>query len=506
MNEEGRKEEVIILLSTTTNRTLSVHAINNNNDMNNMISQRLLLQHIRAKNQICSRRLLSQQFLSCTSSLASSNNNGGKTYSYTTATATATTAAAAATSTTSAATTTSASHFKILSPLHCNHFQKMSFSSETTPNENEVNTESTTTAVAAAAATETPTPIEEGMPEQFTRDRPPSILSQTFQNDETSFHTGQAWSVLNKHLAGGEQIRHEDFVSLCTAARAQHPKDAKLLIKILKDLKRCNRFILTKELAKLSVENMFRSLSSEGNLNDTPIFKARCGLVIGEAFANQNTGLYVSLDTDVLEERVLEPLYNGLLGLQEELDIMRSSNDDEEEYEKKEETAKELVTKGMNLSKQMFDTLLTRAAVPTKDMKKRAKRKYLRYSRCSSGPTPTAIDLMVRICLLQVRHEKNYGDLGQVVGGDDDDDDDDGNAEETQQESMNGISIAKSIIDAFEEKQFLGKASNDVQTWILEAEEMLNSPSEGGEEETAETDAESDGTETDAETEEKKNE
>lgn len=314
------------------------------------------------------------------------------------------------------------------------------------------------------------------IPSQFTRERPPSILATHFPN-EAHYTTGQAWSIISKHIAGGEQIRHSDFLSLCNSTKPQTPKEANLIARILKELKRCNRFILSKENADLSVDSMYRSSLPEGGVDDaTGFYKVRCGSLIGQSFVNTNTGLYVSLETDTLEKKALEPLYGGLMDIQHMLNTRK--NDDHGDEDGKNamfrEKTRELVMKAMNLSKEIFDTLVTRASTPTNNMKKRKKRKYLRYSKCSSGPTPSAIDLIVRICLVQVRHEKHFGDI-EASGSGSDGDGDENNAanNDDEEKKANGIDIAKSILKDFEEKPFLGKALDETYTLIQEAEEML---------------------------------
>ena len=405
-----------------------------------------------------------------------------------------------------AAAFTTASPTMIQSPQHApprrqTLFSKSSFS-----------TESATSTNTTPSNTDENSELKPFIPSQFTRDRPSSILTQTYPSGE--YTPGQAWSTLQIHLAGGEQIRHSDFESVCNATRSQSPKDAKLIVTMLKDLKRCNRFIVSEDLAKSAVDGMYRSLlpaavdsDETDSLNQASgFYKVQCGLMIGEAFVKEKTGLYVSLDTDVVESKVLKPLYLGLMDLQSTLkkrgDVASATSDatTTEDNEDTEDAATEddgdndsdsdsdtdsdsdsdsvsdsesgytiqeknqhfiqktttLLSKTTNLSKQIFDTLLTRASTPTKDMKKRAKRKYLKYSQCSGGPSPTSIDTMVRICLLQVEHEMTYG----TVSG-----------EEEEQKTENGIVVAKSILDAYEETPFIGKALDETFALVKEMEQ-----------------------------------
>ena len=361
----------------------------------------------------------------------------------------------------------------------------------------------------ATKESEATAPEEAWIPEQFTRERPPSILTKTFP--DSSYTTGQAWSIVQQNIGGGNQIRHSDFESICNSTQSQYPKDAKLLTRILVDLRKYNRFILTKDLASTCVNGMFRSLLPKGcgSIFDEKVkgyFKVQCGLAIGESFLEKDTGLYVALDTDDVNEKVLEPLYYGLKDLQQNLvdhqsdDVkasatIASENDDRDSEdqddvegggeresssssssrkEKYVKTANDLLSKSINLSKDVFDTLLRRASNPTRDMKKRAKRKYLRYSRCCNGPSPTTIDLLVKICLLEVHQRAlNGGDLKTNLVQDESD-----GEEEEEETKIDGLAMAKLIVNNFEEREFLGSVRSDTHALIQEVENMLLKASE----------------------------
>ncbi len=325
-------------------------------------------------------------------------------------------------------------------------------------NQDEQNSTTTTTTLSSSPSTP-------WVPQQFIRDRPESILTTTY-SDNDDYTLGQGWSTIQKHLAGGQKIRHADFVTLCQKAKSQSIKDANLLITISKELKRCNHFILSKSAAKEMVNGMYKALTpTSGNIDDsTAYYKVRCGLKIGDAFVNTKTGLYVSLEAQDVQEKILIPLYNGLLELQENLEGRKKSGSEgwEEKNEMYRTKSRELFQSSLDLCNDLMNVLLTRASTPTIDMKKRAKRKYFKYLRCCDGPTPLIVDYLVRICLIQTRFEKHFG------GGNSSDDD--------EVKVNDGIRIAKSILDAFGEKQFLGKAMNETYTLVDEAEEMFNAP------------------------------
>lgn len=337
-------------------------------------------------------------------------------------------------------------------------------------NQDEQNTTSTT---ALSSSPSTP-----WLPQQFIRDRPESILTTTY-SESADYTLGQGWSTIQKHLAGGQKIRHADFVTLCQKVQSQSIKDANLLITISKELKRCNHFILSKSNAKEMVNGMYKALTpTSGDIDDsTAYYKVRCGLKIGEAFVNTKTGLYVSLEAQDVQDKILIPLYNGLLELQENLEGRKKS--DSEGWEEKNEMyrtkSRELFQSSLTLSNDLMNVLLTRALTPTIDMKKRAKRKYLKYLRCCDGPTPLMVDYLVRICLIQTRFEKHFGGVNSTDDG--------------EVKVNDGIRIAKSILDAFGEKQFLGKAMSETYTMVEEAEVMFNAPLVE-EEDHVETDAE----------------
>mmetsp|Transcript_25011 Transcript_25011/g.30767 ORF Transcript_25011/g.30767 Transcript_25011/m.30767 type:complete len:416 (+) Transcript_25011:187-1434(+) len=287
---------------------------------------------------------------------------------------------------------------------------------------------------------------------QFLRERPQSILETTASTSTSTLTPGQSWSILQKHLAGGNQIRHSDFVMLCQTSRPKYPKDAKVLVTALVDLKRCNRFIASKECAEAAMKGMYRSLlpdtntGSDGNgdgddavVEAEAEYKVKAGLFLGKAFTNENTGLYVSAQTELLDELVMKPILDGLTSL-------IHLNDDNDE-------GKELKMEAQKVTQDIIHTLFKRASNPTRDMKKRAKRKYLKYKRCSGGPTQETIDYAVKIVL-------------QCAGADaDEDSENDG--------GVSGVKVAKRILQKYEQKSFLGTALESTYTVVKEAEEEI---------------------------------
>jgi hypothetical protein len=201
---------------------------------------------------------------------------------------------------------------------------------------------------------------------------------------------GTVWHLLQKHYKDSKSIRHSDFLKLLQAVRPSHPSDGRLVITALKDMKRCNRFICTPELAFLSVNAIIKSVSpplhsSERHVDDdihTTVtdakFQIQAACTVMNAFLDKQTGLYTSLSTQQLE-MCLNLLHKGIKGV-----------------------SKEVVQEDTNVASMVFQTieiLINRASNPTRHMKKRAKRSYLLHRKCSEGPSPKCIDLSVNLIL-----------------------------------------------------------------------------------------------------------
>jgi len=311
------------------------------------------------------------------------------------------------------------------------NFQMAQFS--TTPNA-EKDPSATVTATTTAAITD-----------DATFQRSPSVLSALSQN----YTPGQAWGILQKHLAGHNKVRLDDFIALCNASRPKYPKDAKVILTALLDLKRCNDFYISEEGAHAAIEGMVRSMISDSGLDATEDeFKLKAGIFIGKVFGNEGAGLYCVAGTEDLNDRVLKLLLSGAenyspiprddvdMDVDVDVDLNAGTEDGENSV------SASLLVQAATIAKDTVDILMTRASSPTKDMKKRKKRNYLKYSRCSSGPTPESIDLAVKICL---KHD----------------------------EEGEGVKMARAILDAYKACQHIGSADVDTIALVGDAESRM---------------------------------
>ncbi len=197
----------------------------------------------------------------------------------------------------------------------------------------------------------------------------------------------------------------------------------------------------------LALEGMKRSLTREDGTDGKDAdgeFWIKAGIFLGNVFIDENSGLYVAAEAKVVHEMVLRTLYKGL-----ESSSSSSSSVD---------TA--LVAEAADVTKSIIDTLLLRASNPTRDMKKRKKRAYLKYLKDSSGPTPDIIHTAVQICLKQQQQQSE---------------DDDGGEEETDMKKGLGLGLsqAKDMLEMYADRPYLGSAMEETWSLVTAAEEAL---------------------------------
>jgi hypothetical protein len=148
--------------------------------------------------------------------------------------------------------------------------------------------------------------------------------------------------------------------------------------------------------------------------------------------------------TEDLNDHVLKLLLSGAENYSPILrdDVDKDADVDAGAEDGKNSVSTSLLAQAATIAKDTVDILMTRASSPTKDMKKRKKRNYLKYSRCSSGPTPRSIDLAVKICL---KHD----------------------------EEGEGVKMARAILDAYKECQHIGSADVDTIALVGDAESRM---------------------------------
>jgi len=174
---------------------------------------------------------------------------------------------------------------------------------------------------------------------------------------------------------------------------------------------------------------------------------------VGEVFVSGKMGLDVALKTEVLEELVFSNLLEGLEGLPDGFDysaVPSSTDADDKDNDDDDDSAKKTMSNGsdvldmnavQSLTKEIIDILLRRASNPTRNMKKRAKRKYLKQLKCCQGPSAHTIDLAVKICV--------HGDM------------------------EGGVGKAREILDGYAKTAFLGTVQEGTVTIVEEAEERM---------------------------------
>ncbi len=284
-------------------------------------------------------------------------------------------------------------------------------------------TTTTTTTTSGTTAVDIEISSPPGPTAEKEKERKPSILTQL----PPDFTPGHAWALLQPTYAGGMMVRFDDFKALCLSSRPRTPKDAKVIRTALLDLKRCNHFKCTVPNSQVAMEGMIRSLCSdeENGESTSPEYKIKAGIFVGEAFVDERTGLYVGVTTDVVDNTVLKSLWDGV----NEFEPVSADNDNDQDENGDEEDGKKSspVDEAARVAKATVDVLFKRASNPTKDMKKRAKRKYLRTVQTCGGPSPLSIDYAVKIC------------LKSAANGNDD-----------------GLRMARSIMHEYWTKKFLG--------------------------------------------------
>jgi len=249
----------------------------------------------------------------------------------------------------------------------------------------------------------------------------PSILT-TLPPD---YETGQAWSLLQTKGKGGNFIRLAEFHALASSAKKGTPKDAMIIRTALRDLKRCNSFIVDEECCRVALEGVQRALTpfhEEGLV--TGRTKVNSGTWIAKLFLDEKTGLYYATQTKYVEEYILGWILEGVIEVGAELEV---------------EKAKEVST----VVSDIIHSLLRRVSNPSKEMKKRAAREYNKHLKVSHGPFPPTVHMGVKICL-----ELRKSDIENVVK-------------------------ARQMITSFEDMRFLGIVSDETRSLVQKAEEEL---------------------------------
>ncbi len=224
-------------------------------------------------------------------------------------------------------------------------------------------------------------------------DRRPSALERANLDIITP---GHSIFVLQKYAANGAAlIRQSDFVKLCESSRPGKLKDAKVIATALKEFRRNNRFVLQKVGARAAIEGMIRS--------SVPNYKAvygkprlKAAIFIADQIIDEKTALYFATETELVDQ-VLSEIQEALTemedkGLQLKITLKEKAAGDEEDDEK-------LLYKTLRVTEGLVNVLVRRSCRPELDMKKRAKRKYLKRLQTLAGPELSTLKLATDISL-----------------------------------------------------------------------------------------------------------
>jgi hypothetical protein len=185
-----------------------------------------------------------------------------------------------------------------------------------------------------------------------------------------------------------KDISIAEWTRLVSVSKPHTPSDARLIRTALMDLNRCSRnFKLNRDMAKDSIIAMMRSMMPEVQSSESVQWKEKmeAGIFVGNVFLEKATGLHVSVETQVLNQQILEPLWKSIQYIQT--------------LEEVDEEVQPMVPRILHVVTGMVDLLWERCSKPMRQMKKRAARSYKRKLSCTQGPSPETIDLAVRICV-----------------------------------------------------------------------------------------------------------
>jgi hypothetical protein len=224
-------------------------------------------------------------------------------------------------------------------------------------------------------------------------DRRPSALEQANLDIITP---GHSIFVLQKYAANGAAlIRQSDFVKLCESSRPGKLKDAKVIATALKEFRRNNRFVLQKVGARAAIEGMIRSsVPNYKTVYGKPRLKA--AIFVADQIIDEKTALYFATETELVDQ-VLSEIQQALTemedkGLQLKITLKEKATGDEEDDEK-------LLYKTLRVTEGLVNVLVKRSCRPELDMKKRAKRKYLKRLQTLAGPELSTLKLATDISL-----------------------------------------------------------------------------------------------------------
>jgi len=248
--------------------------------------------------------------------------------------------------------------------------------------------------------------IDDRKKEYVYHERAPSFLERTELRENT---TGHALNALQKHAAkgSGNLIRQSDFIKLCNYARPGHLSDAKIIATALREFKCNNRFVLQLEGSEAAVNGMLLAMKPTWKVQDgRPDVKAAL-FILEQILDGENSGLYYTIERDQVDN-LFDLLHNGLLEMQQngfkvriEEKVEEGEGEANSENDVAESSEEEKLSKdALRLTEGVFKLLIKRRSRPEWDMKKRAKRKYLKRLQVGGGPSQHTLYLATQISTL----------------------------------------------------------------------------------------------------------
>ena len=197
-------------------------------------------------------------------------------------------------------------------------------------------------------------------------------------------------------------IRQSDFVALCESSRPGSFKDGKVVATALREFKRNSRFVLDTHGAESAVRGMLRSMTRN---HPDGSGRAAGAIFVLDQVMDETTGLYFAIETRLVDE-MLDVLHSALLEMQASgIDVKVAPAPAPEEGEDAEESGPTdrhvlIVRDALRTTLGVNDLLVRRKSRPERELKKRAKRKYLNHLQIGSGPYRTTLRLATKITLL----------------------------------------------------------------------------------------------------------
>jgi len=242
----------------------------------------------------------------------------------------------------------------------------------------------------------------------------PSILT------DPNVTSGKIWYHLQREKIGPQKdISVSEWTTFVSVSKPNTPSEARLLRTALLDLNRCcKNFKITRTMAKDVFMSMIRSSMPDDN-DDVDVSgiqyhkqQLETGIFVGNVFLDKRTRLYMSLETQVLNQYLLEPLWKTIQQIQT---LQQQENQQDINGVSLEHDIEGLYTSLLPVITGMMDVLYERCSKPMRQMKKRAARLYKRKLSCTQGPTPETIDLAIRLYVEMYKQKKEEAEVTETT-------------------------------------------------------------------------------------------